>query len=739
MKTEQYRIRGMSCAACVARIEKGLARTEGVVSAAVNLAMETASITYDESRLMPRSIIGSIEKIGYGASLSRGNEGDGSSEADLRSLIILLAVSVALSAPLFLSMLFMTLSIHVEALHIPLVQLIFATPVQFGVGFRFYRSAWHDLRSGSPGMDVLVVLGTSAAYFYSIYNGIVKPLMGLAQGHLYFETSATIITLILLGKYLEARAKGKTSEAIRRLIGLAPKTATVLLDGDERDVPVESLRPGDLLLVRPGERIPVDGTVVSGASAVDESVITGESVPADKGPGDQVTGGTVNAFGSLTFRADRVGADTVLARIIEAVHRAVASKPPIQHFADRVAGVFVPAIIAVAAVTFLAWAFIVGNFQMGVISAVAVLVIACPCALGLATPTAVMVGTGIGAETGILIRNGDSIEKARAVTVVVLDKTGTITEGALSFSEAVPEEGFSGDELLMAAGTAEKLSEHPVGRAIYEAARDRFGEIPAPERFQSFPGMGVSAFSGGREILIGTESFMKTRSVAIGASAERVAELERAGMTCVLTALDGVIAGAVAVADTMKTDSAEGVKLLRERGIRVVMITGDNERVARSIAARVGIDEAHWGVLPERKAALVAELQDAGGVVAMAGDGVNDAPALAQADIGIAMGHGTDIAIESSDITILNGDLRRIADFLDLSARTITKIRQNFFWAFLYNIIGVPVAAAGFLNPIVAGAAMAMSSVSVVSNSLLLKRSRKRYRRDGGPGPRSNG
>ncbi|MBP7735325.1 MAG: copper-translocating P-type ATPase [Spirochaetes bacterium] len=721
-------ITGMSCAACAARIEKALGKKDGVIEASVNLSTGKGRVRYDPLRIKSYEIVGEIRRAGYDAEKIEEDRPDRAAElrrAEMRKLGTLVAVSAALSAPLILSMILMMLDIHAPILHHPLLQLALATPVQFIVGWRFYRNAYLGLRGGSPGMDLLVALGTSAAYFYSVYNGFILAAVSGAAGDLYFEASAVVITLVLLGKFFEARAKGMTSDAIKKLMGLQPAEAVILRDGREIAVPAAEVAPGDTVVVKPGEKIPVDGKVIGGASSVDESMITGESVPVDKGPGDAVTGATINRFGTITFRAERVGRDTVLAQIIRTVEEAQAGKPPIQRFADRVAAVFVPSVLAVAAVTFAAWMIATGDARMAIVSAVAVLVIACPCALGLATPTAVMVGTGRGADLGILFKSGPALEAACRTRAVVLDKTGTITTGVLSVSDIVPAGTVTQEDLLRYAGIVEKRSEHPVGRAIYGRALES-GEVPDPEEFIAEPGRGVRARFQGKDLLAGTPNYLAGSGIDTSCCGDIIAGLEGMGKTAVLIAVDGAAAGVVAVSDTIRDSSRRAIGDLAGMGIDVYMVTGDNRRTAEYIAAQAGIDAGRViaGVLPAAKADAVRELQGRAGAVAMVGDGINDAPALAAADTGIAIGTGTDIAMESADITLMSGDLWGIVTAIRLSRRTIRKIRQNFFWAFVYNCVGIPFAASGMLSPVIAGAAMAMSSVSVVMNSLLLRRFR---------------
>ena len=719
-------ITGMSCASCAARIEKAVKKRDGVIEANVNLGTEKGYVRYDPLKIKSYEIIEEIEKAGYGAEKIDEDRPDRASELrrkEIRKLGIMVSASAILSAPLILSMVLMMFNVHGGIIHHPLLQLALATPVQFVIGWRFYRNAWLGVRGGSPGMDLLVALGTSAAYFYSLYNGFIMPAVSGSTGDLYFEASAVVITLVLLGKYLEARAKGMTSEAIKKLMGLQPGTATIVRDGKEMAVPVADVAPGDTVVVRPGEKMPVDGRVISGASSVDESMITGESLPVDKMPGDTVTGATINRFGTITFRAERVGRDTVLAQIIRTVEEAQAGKPPIQRFADRISALFVPAVLGVAVITFAAWLFASGNLSMAIVSAVAVLVIACPCAMGLATPTAVMVGTGRGAEMGILFKSGQALEAAYRAGVLVLDKTGTITTGELSVSDIISMGDVREEELMLYAGIAEKKSEHPAGRAVFVRASSG-RDIPDPESFTAEPGKGVRALYKGSEIIAGTRLFIEESGIDASSCARALDALESQGKTAVIVAAGGRAAGVIAVSDSIKESSRRAVADLAGMGLRVYMVTGDNRRTAEFIAGQAGIEAGRVmaGVLPGRKAEVIRELQRGGDTVAMVGDGINDAPALAAADIGIAVGTGTDIAMESADITLMSGDLSGIATAICLSRRTIRTIKQNFFWAFVYNCIGIPFAASGMLSPVIAGAAMAMSSVSVVTNSLLLRR-----------------
>jgi len=619
------------------------------------------------------------------------------------------------------------------------------TPVVFWAGRRFYRGAWAGLLHGSSDMNTLIALGTGAAYLYSIVATVAPGLFERAglPAAVYYEAVPMIIALILLGKMLEARAKGRTSEAIRKLAGLRPAVARVVRGGVEVDVPVEEVVVGEIVLVRPGERLPVDGRVVEGRSAVDESLLTGESLPVEKGPGDEVIGGTINGAGSFRYQATKVGRDTALAQIIRLVEEAQGSRAPIQRLADRIAGVFVPVVVALAVVAFVAWV-VWGpepGLLFGLVSFVTVLIIACPCAMGLATPTAVMVGTGAGAERGVLIKGGESLETAHRIDTVVLDKTGTITEGRPAVVEIVPAPGarWSGDELLRRVASLERASEHPLGAAIVEAARARGLALAEPREFVSAGGRGAEAEVDGARVVVGNPALMVERGVDVSVLADEAARLATEGRTPVYAAVDGVLAGLIAVADPVKPTSVEAVRRLRRLGIEVVMLTGDDARTAAAIAREVGIERVVAEVLPGDKAREVKRLQEAGRVVAMVGDGVNDAPALAQADVGIAIGTGTDVALEASDITLVGGDLNGVVTAIELSRRTMRVIRQNLFWAFFYNVLGIPVAAGVLypffgilLSPVVASAAMAFSSVSVVTNSLRLRRPVRPLRRPGG-------
>ncbi|MDI3327992.1 MAG: heavy metal translocating P-type ATPase [Alicyclobacillaceae bacterium] len=727
-------VEGMSCAACAARIEKGLARLPGVEQASVNFALERASVAYYPGVVTPEEILKKVEDLGYKAKIRQGGAGrerEAPQRREASERLLRLVVSAALSLPLLYTMVAHFPWFHgvpVPAfLMNPWVQWILATPVQFAVGWPFYRGAYRALRNGSANMDVLVALGTSAAYFYSLWETVAW-FAGGSTGHppaLYYETSAVLITLILVGKWLEAVAKGRTSEAIRHLMGLQPKTASVVREGREEQVPVDRVVPGDRIRVRPGEKIPVDGLVLEGRSAVDESMLTGESIPVDKSPGDEVIGGTVNRNGTLLVEATKVGRDTALAQIIRVVEEAQSSKAPIQRLADSVSGIFVPVVVGVAAAAFLLWYFALdaGNFTRALENAIAVLVIACPCALGLATPTSIMVGTGKGAESGILFKGGEHLERVHRVNAVILDKTGTLTVGKPVLTDARVPAGEEAEVLRLAAA-AEKPSEHPLAQAVVRGVEARGILPPDPEVFEALPGFGVKAEVEGRRVLIGTRALMVREGVDPSPVAEAMQRLEEEGKTSMAIAIDGIAAGVVAVADTLKAEAADAVARLQSAGIRVMMVTGDNRRTAEAVARRAGIAEVRAEVLPEGKADEVRKLQQAGYVVAVVGDGVNDAPALAAADVGIAMGTGTGVAMETADVTLVGGDLHGVVRAIELSRRTMRNIRQNLFWALVYNAVGIPLAAAGLLAPWLAGAAMALSSVSVVLNALRLRRIR---------------
>ncbi len=715
-------ITGMTCANCVQNVERALRKVDGVLEANVNLATERATVEYIPAVVDLRTLTKAVEDAGYGVIVLEDEVEAEDVEARAREEEInrqrrLLIMGLIFTIPTFLLSMGTDLGLIPAFPFRQYILLALATPVQFYVGWQFYRGFWKSLKQWSAGMDTLIAMGSSAAYFYSLAATF------LFAGHVYYETAAMIITLIVLGRYLEAKAKGQTSEAIKRLIGLRARSARVIRDGQELDVPVEDVQVGDVVIVRPGEKIPVDGAVVEGRSAVDESMITGESLPVSKDVGDEVIGATINKMGSFKFQAVKVGKDTVLAQIIRLVQEAQGSKAPVQRLADRVAGIFVPAVIGAAFLTFLGWYFVAGiGLERALINMVAVLVIACPCALGLATPTAVMVGTGKGAERGILIKSGESLERAGTLDTVVLDKTGTITQGEPRVTDVVTNGALEENEVLRLAASAERVSEHPLGEAVVHAAEQRGLPLDEPREFQAVAGQGITASLDGQRVLVGNLRLMQEHEIDLGQAKDDVERLQAEGKTTVLLAMDSRVEGIIAVADTTKEGSQAAVKRLQGMGLEVVMISGDNARTAHAIADEVGIDRVLAEVLPEDKAAEVKKQQEEGHVVAMVGDGINDAPALAQADIGIAIGTGTDVAMEVGDIVLMRGDLRGVPEAMELSRKTMGTIKGNLFWAFAYNTAGIPIAALGLLVPWMAAAAMAFSSIFVVSNSLRLRR-----------------
>ena len=812
LRKAEFPVTGMSCAGCVAKIEKGLSNVNGVVDAKVNFATEKASVTYEPSTVTPKDLIATIRDLGYDTPVERitfpvhgmscascvkkvesvlnGLEGvvkasvnfateratvgytpavvsmqdfrravkdagyeilktetaekedivdqeRAAREVEFRKLKRKFIIGLILVIPVFLlghweilglSNLF-NLNQNVKFY----LQLLFQTPIQFWVGWQFYVGAWKAARHKSADMNTLIAVGTSAAYGYSVL-AMFLPWLFVAKGltaEVYFDTAGTIIVLILLGRLLEARARGQTSEAIRKLIGLQAKTATVVEDGQEIDIPVERVAIGDLVMVRPGEKIPVDGVIKEGHSSVDESMITGEPIPAEKNPGDGVIGVTINKMGTFTFEATKVGKDTMLAQIIRMVEEAQGSKPPIARLADIIASYFVPAVIGVAIITFSVWYFFgpAPALTYAMLNFVAVLIIACPCALGLATPTSVMVGTGRGAENGVLIRGGEALETAHRLNTIVMDKTGTLTKGEPSVTDVVAFSGHKEEDVLRYAASAEKGSEHPLGEAIVNEAKERDLSLVSLKDFRAISGQGIEATIDGRPLLMGNPKLMRDRGIALNGLEKNAEELSNHGKTLMFVAIDRSPAGIIAVADTLKENSKEAVDALHKMGIEVAMMTGDNQRTAKAIARQIGIDRVLAEVMPEGKASEVKRLQAGGHKVGMVGDGINDAPALAQADVGIAIGTGADVAMESADITLISGDLRGVVTAIALSRATIKNIKQNLFWAFAYNTILIPIAAGVLfpffgilLNPIFAAAAMGLSSITVVSNALRLRR-----------------
>jgi Cu+-exporting ATPase len=729
-----FKLEGMTCAACANRIEKGLSKLPGVTNAAVNFAMETARVEYSPGDISIADMQNKVKQLGYKAIMKQEsvNEGD-HRKKEVQHQKRNLLLSAILSLPLLWSMVghfSFTSWIYVPDIFMnPWMQLLLATPVQFYVGRQFYVGAYKALRNGSANMDVLVSLGTSAAYFYSLYLTLAWFSAGANAHHgpsLYYETSAVLITLVIMGKLFESLAKGRTSEAIKSLMGLQAKTALVVRDGQEISIPVDEVITGDIVLVKPGEKIPVDGLVLEGTSSVDESMLTGESLPVEKKTGDAVIGATINKNGMLRVQATKVGKETALAQIIKVVEEAQGSKAPIQRVADVISGIFVPIVVGIAVVAFLVWYFVVtpGDFAEALEKAIAILVIACPCALGLATPTSIMAGSGRAAELGILFKGGEHLEQTHKIDAIILDKTGTVTKGKPELTDVMTD-GDEG-EFLRLVGAAEKNSEHPLAEAIVEGIRAKNIAIPGTETFEAIPGFGIKAVVEGQELLIGTRRLMEKFEVDAKLAYDTMTRLEETGKTAMLVAINKRYAGIVAVADTIKETSKAAVSRLKEMGIQVIMITGDNERTAKAIALQVGIDHVRAEVLPEGKAEEVKKLQAQGKKVAMVGDGINDAPALATADIGMAIGTGTDVAMEAADVTLMRGDLSSIPDAIYMSRKTMSNIKQNLFWALGYNTLGIPIAAIGLLAPWVAGAAMALSSVSVVLNALRLQRIRVR-------------
>ncbi|MDP1513387.1 heavy metal translocating P-type ATPase [Paenibacillus sp. CMAA1739] len=726
----EFDITGMTCAACAAKIEKRLNKFDGIDKANVNFALESVLVEYNPDQVSTNEMKEAIKKLGYALEQKKD---DAREHVDHRQKEIekqqgKFLFAVILSFPLLWAMVshfkFTSFIWLPDMFMNPWVQLALATPVQFIVGRQFYVGAYKALRNKSANMDVLVALGTSAAYFYSLYLSIMSIGSNSHMVELYYETSAVLITLILLGKLFEAKAKGRSSEAIKKLMGLQAKNATVVRDGQEMIIPIEDVLAGDIVYVKPGEKVPVDGEIVEGRSALDESMLTGESIPVDKTIGDTVIGSTINKNGFLKVKATKVGKDTALAQIIKVVEEAQGSKAPIQRLADVISGIFVPIVVVISVITFFVWYFAVepGEFASALEKFIAVLVIACPCSLGLATPTSIMAGSGRAAEFGILFKGGEHLETTHRLNTIILDKTGTVTNGKPSLTDVIVANGIDENEFLSLVGTAERNSEHPLAEAIVEGIKEKGISLGSSESFEAIPGFGIQATVNGKLLHIGTRKLMAKYNVAVQDVLAVMESLEKQGKTAMLAAIDGRYAGMVAVADTIKATSKEAIARLHKMGMEVVMITGDNTQTAKAIADQVGIKNVIAEVLPEGKADEVKKLQQAGKKVAMVGDGINDAPALATADIGMAIGTGTDVAMEAADITLIRGDLTSIADAIYMSKKTITNIKQNLFWALAYNILGVPIAAAGFLAPWLAGAAMAFSSVSVVLNALRLQR-----------------
>ncbi len=714
-------ISGMTCAACSNRIEKVLNKIDGVINANVNLTTEQATVEYYRGVVNSDDFISKIQNLGYDAKVKEGQNQYSNKDKRLKKQLTKLVIAAILSIPLLATMLVHLFHMPLPSIFMnPWFQFILATPVQFIIGWQFYKGAYKNLKNGSANMDVLVALGTSAAYFYSIYE-MFKWLSHTTQmPHLYFETSAVLITLILFGKYLETKAKTQTTNALGELLSLQAKEARVIKDNKEMMIPVKDVQVNDNILIKPGEKIPVDGVILKGTTSIDESMLTGESIPVDKQINDKVIGATINQNGAIVIQATQVGNDTALANIIKVVEQAQGSKAPIQRLADQISGYFVPTVIGIALLTFIIWITLVhfGQFEPALVAAISVLVIACPCSLGLATPTSIMVGTGRAAEKGILFKGGQYVEQAQNIDTIVLDKTGTITNGKPVVTD------FEGDnETLQLLASAEYASEHPLAKAIVDYAQTNNINIINTDTFNALPGHGIEASVSQKQVLVGNRQLMTSNNVELSNHIEsKMTDWENNGKTAMLIAINGVYQGLIAVADTIKDNAIESIRRLHDMNINVVMLTGDNDNTAQAIAKQVGIDRVIANVLPDEKSAHITHLQKEGKQVAMVGDGVNDAPALVTADIGIAMGTGTEVAIEAADITILGGDLSLLPKTLSISQLTMRNIRQNLIWAFGYNIAGIPIAALGLLAPWIAGAAMALSSVSVVTNALRLKR-----------------
>ena len=717
---------GMTCVNCAKTIEKALNSREGVYNATVVFAAEKVAVEYNPDQISLPAIKKVIQDVGYTVIEPKPQEGaeDKARKRHIQRLKLLLTASIGLTIPIIALMWLSPLPME----QTNILMFLLATPVQFVVGWTFYVGTYKGLKNKTANMDTLIAMGTSTAYFYSTVVTFIPELFPNAA--VFFDTATMIMTFILLGKLLDAIAKGRTSEAIRKIMGLQAKVARIIRNSQEMEVPIEEVIVGDIVMVRPGEKIPVDGTIIEGYSGVDEKVITGESIPVEKKVGDQVVGATINKTGMLKFRATKVGKDTVLAQIINLVEEALTSKAPVQRIADVAAGYFVPVIIITASLSALAWYFIVGeSFIFALTVFIAVVVVACPCALGLATPTAIMVGVGKGAENGILIKSGEALEAAHKLKTVVFDKTGTLTKGEPEVTDIYPNKAFSEEQLLQLAAIAEKNSEHPLGEAILKKAKEKDLKVEDPELFNALPGYGVEVTYRNGTILLGNRKLMEANNLEINNLEAKMTKLEESGKTVMLIAVNGQIAGLIAVADTLKNNSAEAVAKLKEMGLEVIMISGDNQRTANAIASQIGVSRVFAEVLPSEKASEIKRLQAENKVVAMVGDGINDAPALAQANIGIAVGSGTDVAMETGDIVLIKNDLRDVIIAIQLSRATMRKIRQNLFWAFFYNVALIPLAAGAFypilhvlFNPVYAAAAMASSSVTVVTNASLLRR-----------------
>jgi Cu+-exporting ATPase len=730
-------IEGMTCASCVLRVEKALKKIDGVQDAIVNLATEQAQVKIDPEKVDIEKLKEAVERAGYSVIESKEDRFtvedfvDKEREKYLNDLKNDLKFALLFTIPVFIiSMLIMYKPfenlINGFANYTSYLLFVLTTPIVFKSGKRFFKIAYNNLKHFSADMNTLVAVGTGSAYLYSSLVTFFPQLFGLSDHHshfqVYYDTSAVIITLILFGRYLEAKSKSRTSEAIKKLIGLKPKTANVLRDGKEITVKIDELKINDLVIVRPGERIPADGFIISGFSAIDESMITGESIPVEKKDGDKVIGGTINLSGSFNFRVSAIGKNSVLGQIIKLVEEAQSSKAPIQNLADKIASVFVPVVILIAIVTFVGWLLSGATFSTALIHFVAVLIIACPCALGLATPTALIVGTGIGADNGILIKNAQSLELTHKITDLVLDKTGTITEGKPKVDEIIFLKDSNKEFNLRLIASAEDKSEHPIAKAIRDYAKENRINLIEPDSFRYFPGFGVEANFGEDKIIIGTEDLMKRNGIDFSPFADLINSLFSESRILVFVAINKNPVAIISISDPIKKNSIQAIEKIKSLGINVLMITGDNEETARSIAEKTGIEKYFARVLPDEKAKVISQLKGENKVVAMVGDGINDAPALAEADVSIAMSSGTDIAMETADITLMKNDLMDVYKAIKLSQLTIRAIKQNLFWAFIYNVIGIPLAAFGVLNPMIAAAAMSLSSVSVVTNSLRIRK-----------------